>query len=99
MDETSAVTENGKRKYNRRSDTERIADLEKQIEDLKQREARKRAEKAKKKDPVLKEVPKVLRQVRKFAQFAMDNRRPDLANTATAFASVLERARRAESER
>lgn len=97
MDEESAVTTNGKRSYNRRSDQQRITDLESQIEEIRVREAQKRAARVKPKDPVLKEIPKVLRSVRKFAQFAMDHRRPDLANSATAFASMLERARLADS--
>jgi hypothetical protein len=86
----------GRRTYTRRSDEERIADLERRIEELKRREAEKEAKKAVEIDPVLKEIPKVNRRVRKFAQLAMDHNRPDIANTASAFAAVLERTMRME---
>jgi len=80
------------RQYRRRSEEERIADLEQRIEELK---AKQKAQE-KKQDPVLKEIPKIQKRLRKFAQFAMDNNRPDIANSATAFNSSLERILRSE---
>ena len=85
-------TDTGRRKYMRRTDEERIKDLEARITELKH----KRATKEKQSDPVLKEIPKIQRRLRKFAQFAMDNNRPDLANSTTAFNAGLERILRSE---
>ena len=82
----------GRRQYRRRSDDERIADLERRIDELKTQQAAKK----KLEDPVLKEIPKVQRRLRKFAQFAMDHNRPDIANSATAFNSSLDRMLRSE---
>ena len=82
-----STTQTGRRKYTRRSDEERIRDLEARIEDLKV----KRAAKSKQADPVLKEIPKIQRRLRKFAQLAMDHNRPDIANSTTAFNAGLER--------
>ncbi len=81
-----------RRQYRRRSDEERIADLERRIDELKTQQAAKK----KMEDPVLKEIPKVQRRLRKFAQFAMDHNRPDIANSATAFKSSLDRILRSE---
>ena len=82
----------GRRNYRRRSDDERIADLERRIDELKTKQATKK----KLEDPVLKEIPKVQRRLRKFAQFAMDHNRPDIANSATAFTASLDRILRSE---
>ena len=77
-----------KRKYSRRTDEERIADLE-----LKIRQVQKRMESKQRKDAaVLKELPKVQRSLRKFAQLASDNGRADLSNSTLAFLAGLERA-------
>lgn len=81
-----------RRTYRRRSEEERIADLEKKIEALKARQA----VRDRKDDPILKEIPKVSRRLRKFAQLAMDHRRPDIANTSSGFAAALDRILRSE---
>ena len=85
--DTSTKTKAARRKYQRRSDEQRIADLENRIAELKA----KAAEREKKTDPVIREIPKVQRRLRKFAQLAMERSRPDIANTTTAFAAALER--------
>jgi hypothetical protein len=90
--DTSTKTKAARRKYQRRTDEQRIADLEKRIADLKARAA----EREKKTDPVIREIPKVQRRLRKFAQLAMERKRPDIANTTTAFAAALERILRSE---
>ena len=76
-----------KRAYNRRTSEQIIADLEAQI--ALQRE--KIEAKTKANDPVLKEIPKVRRQLRKFAQLAADGSRTDISNSVTAFITSLER--------
>ena len=81
-----------KRKYHRRSDEERIADLEKRIAELKAKQALR----DKKEDPVLREIPKLQRQLRKFAQLAMDHQRPDISNSIWAFSTALDRILRSE---
>jgi hypothetical protein len=75
-----------KRSYNRRSDDEIIQDLQKRIQSIEARRlARDRGD-----APVLKELPKVKRQLAKFAQVCMDHKRSDLSNTVMAFLSTLE---------
>ena len=81
-----------KRKYTRRTAEERIADLERRIVELKARQAAKE----KKESPVLKEIPKIARRLRKFAQLAMDHQRPDIANSTTAFTAMLDRVLQSE---
>lgn len=76
-----------RRSYRRRSDDERIAELENRIKDLKARQA----VRDKKDDPVIREIPKIQRRLRKFAQLAMNHQRPDIANSITAFTAGLER--------
>ncbi|MCE9596034.1 MAG: hypothetical protein K8S98_17735 [Planctomycetes bacterium] len=83
---------NGKRAYNRRSDDQRIADLEAQIESIRTRTE----EKARPDGPVLKAVPSVARHLRKFADKCHQFGRADLANSVFAFLAGLERA--AESD-
>ncbi len=92
MDSTLKASK-GPRQYRRRSDEQRIADLEQRIEELKAKQTSKK----KQTDPVIKEIPKVQRRLRKFAQFAMDHSRPDIANSVTAFCSSLERIQRSEA--
>jgi hypothetical protein len=91
MTETSGIVTSQAKKtrpYSRRSDSERIADLQKKIAALQGR-----LEKKQRKDlPVLREVPKVQRRLRAFAQLAFDHGRQDLGTSATAFAAGLERA-------
>lgn len=84
-----------RRRYNRRSDDERIAELEERIRNL-QAKAVMREKKA---DPVIKEIPKVQRRLTKFAQLALDNGRQDIANSITAFNAGLERILRSETEK
>lgn len=77
-----------KRKYTRRTEAERIAELEDKI-----RAIRKRMESKTRKDaPVLKEIPKLKRAVQRFSQVAIDHDRQDLSNTCLAFLAGLERA-------
>jgi len=79
-----------KRKYTRRTEQERISELEDKI-----RLIRERMENKKRKDSaVLKELPKVKRALSKFAQLAADNERNDLANSCVAFLAGLDRAAR-----
>lgn len=81
------------RKYNRRSDEERIAELERRIADVKARQAARE----KKDDPVLREIPKLQRRLRKLAQLAMDHDRADISNSIQAFNAGLERILHSES--
>ncbi len=75
------------RSYSRRTDQERIAELQARISEIQAREdAKKRKE-----DPLMKEVPKLLRRLHKFAQLAAHNDRLDVANSATAWAASLDR--------
>jgi molecular chaperone GrpE (heat shock protein) len=86
------------RRYRRRNAEETIAALEQQISDLKSRQV----DKERKEDPVLREIPRIQRRLRKFAQLAMDRQRADIANSVTAFVAGLERilsSERAESRR
>jgi hypothetical protein len=81
-----------RRKYQRRSELERIAELEQRIAEIKA----KQTEKEQKKDPVLREIPKLQRKLKKFVQFAVANDRQDIANTVMAFAAGLDRIQLAE---
>lgn len=90
----STETTPTRRKYKRRTDEERIAELQAKIDEIKAREASKK----KKDDPLLREIPKVGRRLRKFAQLAADHRRLDIVNMTTAFVASLERIHQAESK-
>lgn len=79
---------NTKRAYTRRSDEERIAELQAQISNLQTKVAQKERPDA----ALLREVPRVQRRLRKFAQKALDLGRADLANSVLAFIAGLERA-------
>ncbi len=81
-----------RRSYNRRSSDQLVADLEQKIAALKA----KQAVREKKDDPVLREIQKLQKHLRRFIQFAHDNKRPDVANSAMAFKSMLERILTAE---
>lgn len=83
------------RKYKRRTDAQKIADLERRITEIKA----KQLAKEKKTNPVFKEIPKIQRRLRKFVQFAMDNNRPDIANSTMAFNAGLERILSSEAKR
>jgi hypothetical protein len=80
-----------KRSYERRSDEQRIADLQQKIQDL-QHKAQAKAEKEfAADDAVLKSIPKLARHLRKFADLAMSHGRQDVATSTWAFMAGLER--------
>ena len=79
---------NTKRAYTRRSDEQRIAELQAKISSIQTKLAQKERTDA----PLLKEIPRVQRRLRKFAQKALDFGRADLANSVLAFVAGLERA-------
>jgi hypothetical protein len=76
-----------KRAYHRRSEDQRISDLEAKIKKIKARMEMKQ----RKDSPVLREVTRVQRVLRKFAQTAQDHGRSDLAMSTQAFAAGLDR--------
>jgi len=76
-----------KRNYTRRSEDQRIADLEAKIQQIKTRMQLKE----RKDSPVLREVTRVQRTLRRFAQTAQDHGRADLALSTQAFAAGLDR--------
>ena len=76
-----------KRAYHRRSEDQRIADLEAKIVKIKARLEMKQ----RKDSPVLREVARVQRVLRRFAQTAQDHGRSDLAMSTQAFAAGLDR--------
>lgn len=75
------------RTYSRRTDDERLAELEQRLAELKA----KHAQQQRMKDPVLREAPKLQRKLKQFAQLALDSGRPDLANSALAWNAQMER--------
>lgn len=80
--------EMAKRSYTRRSDEQLILELQEKLKRVEKRiEAKQRAD-----APVLKEVSKLTRALRRFAQVATDHDRIDLANMTLAFQSGLDRA-------
>ena len=80
-----------KRSYERRSDEQRIADLQQKIQSL-QVKAQAKIEKEMSADhAVLKSIPKLARHLRKFADLAMSNGRQDIATSTWAFMAGLER--------
>ena len=75
-----------KRTYNRRSDDQIIDELQNRIQEIEKRiESKTRTD-----SQVLKEIPKLRRNLARFAQVCMDNRRHDLSNTVMAFLATLE---------
>jgi molecular chaperone GrpE (heat shock protein) len=76
-----------KRSSTRRSDEDRIAALQARIENLKN----KLEQKTRPDQVVLREVPKLERKLRRFAQIAQENGRSDIANSTVAFMAGLER--------
>lgn len=75
-----------KRSYNRRSDEEIIEDLQGRIRQLeKKMEAKQRPDAA-----VVRDLPKLKKQLSKFAQTCMDNGRKDLSNSLLAFMTTFE---------
>jgi molecular chaperone GrpE (heat shock protein) len=75
------------RSYKRRSPDQRVADLERRIAELKA----KRAARDKKDDPVLREIQKLQQRLKRFIQLALNQKRPDIANSALGFKSSLDR--------
>ncbi len=76
-----------KRNYRRRSDADRIAEMEAKISELREKsQTRDRADQA-----VVDELPKVQKRLRDFAQLAMSRGRHDIANSTMAFMAGLER--------
>ena len=75
------------RSYSRRSDDQRISELQAKIDALQQRlEAQRRVD-----QEVLKHAPKLIGQLRNFAKLAAHNGRVDITNTTVAFMAGLER--------
>jgi hypothetical protein len=79
-----------KRSYNRRTDSQLIGELQDKIKRVEARIAAREREDA----PVLKEIIKVNRALKKFAQIATDHERSDISNMTLAFLSGLERTTR-----
>lgn len=76
-----------KRNYNRRTDDEIIQDLQAKIAKIQQRmSARERKDSL-----VLKQIPRLRRSLRKFAQLAVDHGREDISNSTLMFLAGLER--------
>ena len=76
-----------KRQYNRRSDDERIAELQSKIEELKRKvDTKQRPDLV-----VVREIPKLQKRLRDFAQLAANNGREDIANSVVAFIAGLDR--------
>ncbi len=83
----SLMSQSTKRSYNRRSEEQLIADLEAKMLELRRRvEAKSRQDQA-----LVKELPKLQRRLRDFAQLAADHAREDIANSTLAFMAGLER--------
>lgn len=76
-----------RRSYSRRSADQRVADLNQKIAELKA----KQAAREKKDDPVTREIQKLLKRLKAFIQASHDLNRPDVANSAMGFKSMLER--------
>lgn len=83
----SPVSMTPKRTLQRRSDEERIAELQSKINDLQ----RKLVEQQREDTPVLREAQKLAKRLREFAQLAMQNGREDAANSTLAFLAGLDR--------
>lgn len=84
-----------KRSYKRRSDDERIAELEAKIAEQRKRIALRERQDA----GLLKELPKVRRRLQDFAQKSIDHGREDLSNMTLAFLAGLERVAQEEGPR
>ena len=75
-----------KRIYSRRTDDELIAELESRIKKIEGRMESKQREDA----PVVKEIPKIRRNLGKFSQLCLDHGRGDIANSILAFMATLD---------
>lgn len=83
-----------KRTYTRRTDEERIQDLESKLQ-----EAREKLEEQRRRDsPILRELTKVQRALRTFSEVCRENRRLDLSNSAQAFSVQIARQCEPESD-
>lgn len=76
-----------KRPYNRKTEDERIQELQERIEMLKQR----MEQKQRKDGPVLKELAKLRKALVRFSNVAMQCERADLSMSTQAFLAGLER--------
>lgn len=76
-----------KRTYTRRTDADRISELEQKISKIKTRIETRQVRDS----PVAREAAKVQRALKKFAQLAVDEGRKDLANSVEAFGAGFER--------
>jgi hypothetical protein len=89
-----------KRSYRRRSEDERIADLEARIAELqgkiKDRAAREQRESEH--GRVIRAIPKLQKRLREFAELATECARHDLANSSLAFLAMLDRVYHAEDK-
>ncbi|HJO26033.1 MAG: hypothetical protein CMK00_09415 [Planctomycetes bacterium] len=75
-----------KRAYNRRTEEQRITDLESKIAEIKQRQI----DRERNDSPVIKELPKLRRQLTKFSTIAIEHGRKDLANSAQLFLAAIQ---------
>ncbi|HIF39951.1 MAG TPA: hypothetical protein EYQ74_02475 [Planctomycetes bacterium] len=75
-----------KREYNRRTDEERLSELETQLEKLKSKVQQEQRSDA----PVLKDIKKVRTALNKFSQVCANHGRTDMVNSVMAFLHTLE---------
>ena len=88
MSQTQTQT---KRIYNRRSDAERLQLLQQKLESMQQR-LKEREQRGKHvPSPVSKKIPRLIKKLKSFANFAHENDRLDLYNSTTAFVAMLDR--------
>ena len=81
------MTESTKRKYTRRTEEDRIRELEQRIQKMKT----KIEERSRKDSPLMKEIPKLQVRLRKFADLALECGRADVSNSTVAFAAGIGR--------
>jgi len=92
---TGTKDETERRTYSRRTDEDRIKELEAKIAEIREREESKK----RKDDPVLRETRKLQGKLRKFGKLAAENERLDIANSVTAWVASLDRMVRDEQLR
>jgi hypothetical protein len=88
------MDDEAKRSYRRRSDEERLAELQDRLSKLKERVA----ERKRKDSPLFRELSRTRRTLRILAQVAQDGGRADISNSTLAFLAGLERMAQSESE-
>jgi molecular chaperone GrpE (heat shock protein) len=88
------MDEDTKRSYRRRSDEERLNELQDRLSKLKERVA----ERKRKDSPLHRELSRTRRTLRSLAQTAQDNGRADISNSTLAFLAGLERMIQSEPE-